>query len=363
MVLRVREISNEEGNRLRSAVRHSKDLIEMKRAQVILASAQRFTVQRIAMFSGMSDGYIRILIHAFNDEGLTMLKPRWNPGHRHKFSKETRDRLVTLATSRPRDLGLPFGQWSLRRLRDTAVARGIVESISLEWLRVICDEADITHQSIRTWKESHDPKFEEKRRRIDRLTVKRHNPPIVLSMDEIGPISLKPHGGKGWFPKGLPGRIPATYKKPEGTRYEYACLNVFHQTLSVKQEEHKGGRIWLRFLKYQRSKYPPDHRVYVIQDGLSAHWTPEVRGWARTHKVTLVPSATDASWMNPVECHAGPLQVTAMAGSDWWSWGEVDEAFRRAALLITRENRASGKEFRSTRHRVSKHRRPLWTRH
>ena len=35
--------------------------------------------------------------------------------------------------------------------------------------------------------------------------------------------------------------------------------------------------------------------------------------------------------MNPVECHAGPLQVAAMAGSDWSSWGEVDEAFRSAA--------------------------------
>lgn len=78
--MRVREISNEEGNRPRTAVCHSKDLIEMKRAQVILASAQRFTVQKIAMFSGRSDGYIRILIHSFNEEGLAMLKPRWNPG-------------------------------------------------------------------------------------------------------------------------------------------------------------------------------------------------------------------------------------------------------------------------------------------
>ncbi len=88
-----------------------------------------------------------------------------------------------------------------------------------------------------------------------------------------------------------------------------------------------------------------------------------MRDWAKAHHVTLVSSAADASWMNPVECHAGPLQVTAMAGSDWWSWGEVDEAFRRAALLITRENKASKKQFRGTRHRVSKHRRSLWTRH
>jgi transposase len=363
MVLRVRPITNHEGNRLRTSIRHSDDLIEMKRAQVILASAQGFTVQKIFVFSGMSEGYIRTLIHQFNADGLAMLKPRWNPGNRHKFSKETRDRLVALATSRPRDLGLPFGQWSLRRLRDTAVSQGIVESISLEWLRVICDEADITHQSIRTWKESTDPEFEEKRRRIDRLTVKRHNPPVVLSLDEIGPISLMPYGGKGWFPKGLPGRIPATYSRDKGTRYEYACLNVFHQTLSVRQEEHKGGRIWLRWLKYQRAKYPPTQRVYMIQDGLSAHWTPDVRTWAKGSKVTLVPSATNASWMNPVECHAGHLQTAAMAGSDWESWDEVNAAFRRAASLMTRENRASGKEFRSTRHRVSKHRRPLWTRH
>jgi transposase len=274
MVLRVREITNEEGNRLRTSIRHSDDLIEMKRAQVILASAQRFTVQKIAMISQMSEGYIRTLIHRFNEDGVAMLKPRWNPGDRHKFSIETRDRLVALATSRPRDLGLPFGQWSLRRLRDTAVARAIVPSISLEWLRVICDEADITHQSIRPWKESHDPQFEEKRRRIDRLTVKRHNPPVVLSVDEIGPISLKPHGGQGWFPQGRPGRIPATYTRDKGTRYEYACLNVFHQQMSVRLVEHKGRRYWLNWLKYQRSKYPPEQRVCIIQDGLSLHWAP-----------------------------------------------------------------------------------------
>jgi hypothetical protein len=50
-------------------------------------------------------------------------------------------------------------------------------------------------------------------------------------------------------------------------------------------------------------------------------------------------------------------------GSDYRRWWEVEEAFKRAAALMNRENQASGKEFRSTRHRVSKHRRPLWTRH
>jgi hypothetical protein len=157
-----------------------------------------------------------------------MFNPRRNSGDRHKFDARTRGRTVELATSRPRDLGLPFDQWSLRRLRDTAVALGIVLSISLEWLRVICDKVNIMHHSIRTWKRSEDPKFEERKRRNDPLTVKGHNPPNVLNMDGIGPISLMPHGGKGWFTKGLPGRIPATYTRHQMTRYDYACLDVFH---------------------------------------------------------------------------------------------------------------------------------------
>ena len=37
------------------------------------------------------------------------------------------------------------------------MAMGIVGSISLEYCQVICDEADITRQSIRTWKKSADP--------------------------------------------------------------------------------------------------------------------------------------------------------------------------------------------------------------
>jgi hypothetical protein len=67
--------------------------------------------------------------------------------------------------------------------------------------------------------------------------------------------------------------------------------------------------------------------------------------------------------MSPVERRAGPIQVPAMAGSDWESWDEVDEAFQRAALLITRGHGGSGKNFRSTENRVSELRRSLWARH
>jgi transposase len=360
VVLRVRDISNQEGQHLSKVIRRSKDPIEVRRAQVILASAQGFAPTKISLIVGMTADYCRTLIHEFNESGLDMLKPRWRPGVKAKFTDEQKQRLVELATTRPKDLDLPFQQWSLARLQQEAMRQRIVEYISIEWLRVILDEADVSHQSIKTWKQSTDPEFQEKKRRIDRLTSKKHNPPVVLSVDEIGPVSLKPHGGTGWFPEREPDRVRATYNRHHGTRYEYLCLNVFHQQLSVRQEERKGGAIWLEFLKAERAKYPADQRVYIIQDGLSAHWTPDVRAWARANRVTLVPTATNASWMNPVECHAGDIQKLALDGSDHQSWDDVERAFQRAVEYRNHERLQRGKTFRDSRR---KHRRPLWKRH
>lgn len=360
MVLHVRGISNLEGQHLSKVIRRSRDPIEVRRAQVILASAQGFAAPKISLIVGMTPDYCRTLIHEFNESGLDMLKPRWRPGVKAKFTDEQKQALVDLATARPKDLGLPFQQWSLTRLQAEAIKRRVVESISIEWLRVTLDEAQVSHQSIKTWKQSDDPLFDEKKRRIDRLTGKRHNPPVVLSVDEIGPISLKPHGGNGWFRQKEPDRVRATYTRKDGVRYEYLCLNVFHQQLSVRQEEKKGGAIWLDFLKAERSKYPADERIHIIQDGLSAHWTPEVKAWARANNVTLVPTATNASWMNPVECHAGDIQKLALDGSDHPNWAAVEVAFQRAVEYRNAERQLRGKQFRDTRR---KHRRPLWTRH
>ena len=366
MVIHVRSITNDEGNRLRDIVRHGKDSIELRRAQVILASAQGFTPPKIGLIVLMSQDYVRTLIRLFNKEGFKMLKPHWKPGISNKFTEEQKKELVSLATSRPKDLGLPFQQWSLNNLKNVALERGIVDSISREWLRIILDESEISFQSIKTWKESKDPEFQRKKRRIERLTRRKSNPPIVLSVDEMGPFSLKPYGGKGWFEKTDPDRIPANYHKYKGTRFEYICLDVYHQILAVKQYENKGGVPWLDFLKQERSRYPFRQRVHVIQDGLSAHWTDGIQTWARKTTTTLVSTATNASWMNPVECHTGDIQKLALAGTDYKRWKAVDKAFRSSVDYRNSDRKMRGKKFRDTQLTKDgrrKLRQPLWTRH
>ena len=93
------------------------------------------------------------------------------------------------------------------------------ESIRRERLRQILLEESVTFPSVKTWKSSKDPRFAEKLRRLNELTNRPHNPPIVVSVDEMGPISLQPYGGHTWARSGHPDRVPATYQRLGGVRY------------------------------------------------------------------------------------------------------------------------------------------------
>ncbi len=58
-------------------------------------------------------------------------------------------------------------------------------------------------------------------------------------------------------------------------------LNVYHQQLSGQIAPTKHAVRWLEFRKEERAKYPPEEVVYIVRDGLSSHWTREIRWWAR----------------------------------------------------------------------------------
>jgi transposase len=323
-----------------------------------MASAQGFKPPDISDLTAYSVDQVRTIIKAFNEDGFDSLNPKYCGGRPLKFSEEQRAQLVALATSRPKDLDLPFQQWSLSRLKKEAIRMGIVEDISQEWLRVILHEATITRQSIKTWKESKDPEFEKKKRRIDRLLAIKRNPPIVLALDEMGPLSLTPKGGKCWAPEKKPHRVPATYNKKQGVRYFFGVFNTKKKRIWGQLRKHKKEKDWFSFLKAIRRRYPKGDRIYVIQDNYTPHWTPTIRKWARKNRMCLVPTPTNASWLNPIECEFGPLQDLVFPGSNYESWGEVEEIFK-----IATKYRNQNRERMVRKRRKRKVRKPLWLRH
>lgn len=85
-----------------------------------------------------------------------------------------------------------------------------METISKERLREILREESVNFQAVKTWKESKDSNFEEKVNGLRKLTDRAHKSPSVVAVDEMGPIWLKPGGGRTWAARGHPDRVRAT---------------------------------------------------------------------------------------------------------------------------------------------------------
>ena len=191
MTLHVRTLLNEEGKKLSRTARKTNNAITLRREQIILHSAQGFSSPRIAIMLGLSVEWVRHIIHEFNARGFESLKSspnRGGTGRPRKFADEIRLEMVNMALTPPSSLGYPFTTWSLRKLRDAIVEKGIVADISVSNLQKILKDEELTYQAVKTWKESDDPDFDKKKKRIDRLTRKKHNPPVVISDDEVGPL-------------------------------------------------------------------------------------------------------------------------------------------------------------------------------
>lgn len=159
----VQQLTPHEGNRIQAILRHGKNRTSVRRAQVILMSAQGMKVERISQVTYLHPEYVRTLIRRFKAERMELFQERQRSGRPVEFSKEIRSEIVEFALSPPKLLGMPFSRWSLEKLREYLMRVKIVKSISLETLRTILNDEGVRLQRTKTWKESNDPQFGSKK--------------------------------------------------------------------------------------------------------------------------------------------------------------------------------------------------------
>jgi len=156
--VRVREIDNDEGNRLlRMVLRSSGSVVTWRRAQMVLLSAQGMDVPMIAKVTFTSPDRVRDVIHNFNADGFDSLRPKYAGGRPPKFTAEQRAEIKRIALARPADHGLPFSTWSLSKLADFLVAEGVVDDISHEGLRLLLREQGVSFPGRQDVEDQHRP--------------------------------------------------------------------------------------------------------------------------------------------------------------------------------------------------------------
>jgi transposase len=127
-------------------------------------------------------------------------------------------------------------------------------------------------------------------------------------------LEIRPHPGVEWARQGQVRRLPATYKRPHGTRYLLAAYDVPTQALWGAIYQRQTWTEVLDFLKAVRRRYPDNRWLHVVLDNRGSHKKQAVRQWCATNRVRLVFQPTYSSWLNRIECHFTALKKFALSG-------------------------------------------------
>jgi transposase len=318
-IVRVRSVTPPERRKLRRWKRGRINQVNSCRARIILLSSGRVCNREIAERVGFTPQWVRIIIHRFNAGGLGGIEwfPYFHgPKGPKKFTADLVEHIAEVALSPPKKL-IGMTQWSLAKLRQYLIEQQIIGEISLEWLRVLLRRCQVRLRHTKTWKESNDPEFWVKYRRLRRLYRKRPPGGRRICVDEFGPLNLQPrHGHCLAGRQKRVERLRATYHRHGGVRHFLAAYDLETGRLFGRFTQRKTGKDFLRFMRWLRRRYPKKERLHVVLDNYKPHIKYEVVAWAKVNNVHLIFTPTNASWLNRIECEFTALKKFALDNSD-----------------------------------------------
>jgi transposase len=122
----VRPLTTRERQQLESGLR-TKQAFVLRRCQIVLASATGQSVPQIAHAFGYAPSTIRHVLHAFNQEGLSVLTPKSNrpKSARSLLDESKRTHLRQLMEQSPYAFGKERSTWTLPLLAQVSFEQGL----------------------------------------------------------------------------------------------------------------------------------------------------------------------------------------------------------------------------------------------
>jgi len=144
----------------------NKDSFVLRRSQVLFFSAEGLSIDEIAQRVGYHRETVRLLIKAFNEKGVVVLKKGSKRPHniQRAFSEENAEKLKELIHRSPRDFEKPTGLWTLALLAEISFAQGLTEKeVSAETIRQTLKKLGVRWKRAKKWLSSPDPHYAHKK--------------------------------------------------------------------------------------------------------------------------------------------------------------------------------------------------------
>ena len=210
---------------------------QRKRAKVIKYSNEGYTSTEIVEMVNMHQNNVLKWINGYNLKGLSIIIHK-NTGNkpRQTFTEQDKAKIASIALSKPRELGMKYTNWSLPKLKQYLIERGVVKGIAIETLRTILLSQGISFQKTKTWLHSTDPDYQTKKEDVLSLY---NNPPkdgVVLCFDEKGAITVKEYQGSGWSIEQVKARL---HYKIKGLTEMFATYNPISKEAVIMFDDKK----------------------------------------------------------------------------------------------------------------------------
>lgn len=158
----VRDLTKEDKEFLEKAKKSSSSFTR-DRAKIILLSSNKISVKDVAKNSATEIRKVRKAIKEFNKKGILALQRGKAKGATPKFTKEINSLILMHFSKQPKDFDLHFTAWTLPRFRKHLIDYKVVDSISIEKVRQIIDNAGARLKRSKRWQYSPDSEFDKKK--------------------------------------------------------------------------------------------------------------------------------------------------------------------------------------------------------
>jgi len=310
--------------------RPSSDAFVLRRAQIILASAQGETVGVIAPRVGVSGQAVRDVIRAFNGRGEAVLRPGSRRNHviYSSFDTTGAEALRALLHRSPRDFGKQTSVWTLEMAADVAYEQHLTAwRVSDETIRATLARMGVRWRRAKAWITSPDPEYARKKARRDRLMRLAHAHPewLLGFADEVWWSRLAHPTLSAWQDDGQSLRlVEQAVARDDPDPKVLACYGLLARCWDAAHR--RNDELWLRFVDGRpvsavtidflrwgaaRAQERGKRAVLLVWDNASWHDSQIVRSWVRQYNrqvkqsgrgVRLVVCALPikSPWLNPI---------------------------------------------------------------
>ncbi len=312
----------------------TKKKAHIERAKILLLYSKGNSINSISKKLGTNRPKIeRTVDRAIYYGVMTALDDLPRKGAKPKITKEAKAWLVSLACTKPKELGFASEFWTYSQLvkyiRENCHEKGYpsLEKISKGTISKILAKSDVKPHKMTYYLEKKDKEFEKKMvnvlhtyKEVKLLKTEgnRESDKVIVSYDEkpgiqaIGNIAAD--------------LSPITQKYNKWARdYEYkrygtlsllASIDLLTGEIYAEVHEKHRSREFVGFLKNLNKLYAEDMKIKIILDNHSSHISKETKKYLKTvpNRFEFVFTPVHASWLNLIEVFFSKMTRSFLRG-------------------------------------------------